>query len=272
VRFIGLFVVFCFAAQDRPPAEVERARAERDRVKSLVDEGVASRKALQDAEAALALAEDHFILRSTLYGRVALEDLTTSQADAMVEAARRQLQAQATKVEDLKRLVDEGVAARSALDEPLQELERRRETVAMAEERGRLFRELVEMAQAERAFEQPVEEADPTMPGRRMERYDGDGQFEPSHLRTVVLAYEKQFRRSMPVSARGETAVHKALGFDHRGRVDVALEPDSAEGRWLRGFLEDQRIPYYAFRASMPGRATGAHIHIGPPSLRLRSD
>ncbi|MGH9675407.1 MAG: hypothetical protein ACRD44_19725, partial [Bryobacteraceae bacterium] len=246
MRFIGLLLVCCLAAQDRPPAEVERARAERDRVKALVDEGVASRKALQDAEAALVLAEDHSVLRSTLYGRIALEDLTTSQADAMVDAARRQLQAQTAKVEEMKRLVDEGVAARSTLDEPLQELERRRETVALAEERGRLFRELVEMAQAERAFEQPIEEAEPTLPGRRMDRYDGDGQFDPSHLRTVVLAFEKQFRRSLPVSARGETAVHKALGFDHRGRVDVALEPDSVEGRWLRAFLEDQRIPHYA--------------------------
>ena len=73
----------------------------------------------------------------------------------------------------------------------------------------------------------------------------------------------------MPISANGETSVHRALGFDHRGRVDVAVMPDQPEGIWLRHYLEAHNIPFYAFRSAIAGKATGAHIHIGPGSTRL---
>jgi hypothetical protein len=33
--------------------------------------------------------------------------------------------------------------------------------------------------------------------------------------------------------------------------------------------LESSAIPYYAFRSFVPGKATAAHIHIGPPSGHL---
>ena len=68
----------------------------------------------------------------------------------------------------------------------------------------------------------------------------------------------------------GETAVHRSLGFDHRGRVDVAISPDQPEGVWLRHYLTDNHIPYFAFRQAVPGKATGAHIHMGPMSTRLK--
>ena len=65
------------------------------------------------------------------------------------------------------------------------------------------------------------------------------------------------------------TAVHRSLGFDHTGRVDVELHPALPEGRWLLEYLTGHRIPYFAFRHAVPGKATGAHIHIGPMSTRL---
>ena len=68
----------------------------------------------------------------------------------------------------------------------------------------------------------------------------------------------------------GDTAVHRAMGFDHRGRVDVALSPDQPEGVWLREYLTGQEIPYFAFRHAVPGKATGAHIHLGPMSTRYK--
>ena len=106
-----------------------------------------------------------------------------------------------------------------------------------------------------------------------MERFDGGGSFTHNDFKTVLLAFEKQFKKPLPVSAQGDTALHRALGFDHRDRVDVALFPDSAEGEWLRQCLEANDIPYYAFRNFVPGKATGAHIHMGPPSNRiLKSD
>jgi hypothetical protein len=84
------------------------------------------------------------------------------------------------------------------------------------------------------------------------------------------VAFEKHFGKPLPVSALGETAVHRALGFDHRGRVDVALHPDLPEGIWLREFLRENHIPFFAFRQAVPGRATGAHIHIGPMSTHFK--
>jgi len=59
------------------------------------------------------------------------------------------------------------------------------------------------------------------------------------------------------------------LGYDHRNAVDVALHPDSAEGKALINHLQNQGIPFLAFRAAVPGVATGPHIHIGNPSHRI---
>ena len=53
--------------------------------------------------------------------------------------------------------------------------------------------------------------------------------------------------------------------------VRLALHPDDPEGAWLIAYLRQAGIPYFAFRGYVPGKATGAHIHIGPPSNRLLS-
>jgi hypothetical protein len=58
------------------------------------------------------------------------------------------------------------------------------------------------------------------------------------------------------------------LHFDHRNAIDVALHPDSKEGRSLLEYLRQAGIPFIAFRNAVPGAATGAHIHIGKPSPR----
>ena len=60
-----------------------------------------------------------------------------------------------------------------------------------------------------------------------------------------------------------------ALGFDHRGRVDVAVTPHQPEGNWLMSYLRSRRIPFFAFRAAVAQQATGAHIHVGPGSTRI---
>jgi len=58
------------------------------------------------------------------------------------------------------------------------------------------------------------------------------------------------------------------LGYDHRNAVDVALHPDSAEGKALINHLQNQGIPFLAFLSAVPGVATGPHLHIGNPSHR----
>ena len=37
----------------------------------------------------------------------------------------------------------------------------------------------------------------------------------------------------------------------------------------MRRYLKSRQIPYYAFTHAIPGKATAAHIHIGPGSTRL---
>lgn len=81
--------------------------------------------------------------------------------------------------------------------------------------------------------------------------------------------FSGRFGRSLPITAMGQTTTHDHLGFDHRHAVDVAVHPESAEGKELIQHLRDSGIPFLAFRHAIPGASTGPHIHIGKPSSRL---
>jgi hypothetical protein len=80
---------------------------------------------------------------------------------------------------------------------------------------------------------------------------------------------------AVPVSLYADEATrHRvklvlAIGLDHHGALDVALLPDSVEGMALMDYLRSAGISFRAYRASVPGEATGAHIHIGKPSPRF---
>jgi hypothetical protein len=113
-------------------------------------------------------------------------------------------------------------------------------------------------------------ESHPEWAGKVYTKYVGNGVFTPEDFRKVSLAFVSKFSHPLPISAEGETATHRALGFDHRGRVDVAVSPDQPEGIWLMKYLQTNRIPFYAFRMAVHGMATGAHIHMGPGSTRLK--
>jgi hypothetical protein len=197
-----------------------------------------------------------------------VEDLTVEQADEMVAAARRQVDREKEKLESTRKLVDSGVVARAALTPALEDLEARRKTLDLALSRSKLIGEIAAAAQAEAAHSDSDQ---PPSDVRIAERFDGNGVFRDKEFKKVVLAFERKFSHPLPVSARGETALHRALGFDHRGRVDIALNPDQPEGVWLRQYLSSFHIPYFAFRAAVAGQATAPHIHLGPPSTRLRS-
>ncbi len=263
-----LLLAVWLGAQTVDSPELERVRQDAERVRRLVEEGVLPRRALAEAELALAEARDQATLRRTLYGDVRIEELTEEQAQEMLGAARRLLERQQQELDKARRLVQENALAQSALAPYEEELKRREETLELADERAGLFRELAEMVSLEQALQAALEE-NPERAGELAERYDGSGVFLASQLDVIRLEYERAFQGPLPVTAQGATALHRALGFDHRGRVDVALHPDTKEGAWLLGLLEELRIPYFAFRAAAPGRSTGAHIHIGPPSPRL---
>jgi hypothetical protein len=98
------------------------------------------------------------------------------------------------------------------------------------------------------------------------ERHDGRLTFSEADLKQLEHEFLTTFGRQLPVSAHGESAVHRAMGFDHRGRTDVAVNPDTAEGAWIRRYLIAKGVSFFAFRSAVTGKATGAHIHIGPAS------
>ena len=114
-------------------------------------------------------------------------------------------------------------------------------------------------------------ESHPEWAGKVYTKYVGNGVFTPNDLTTLETAFAGKFAKPLPISANGETALHRSMGFDHRGRVDVAVTPDQPEGVWLMKYLESKRIPFFAFRAAVPHQATGAHIHVGPGSTKLTS-
>lgn len=104
-----------------------------------------------------------------------------------------------------------------------------------------------------------------------VQQHAGEREWSLAMAPAIGQLFADRFGRPMPVSAFGQTAVHNRLGFDHRHAVDVAVHPDSREGRALIAWLRERRVSYLAFRGPVPGAATGAHIHIGEPSARLTS-
>lgn len=99
-------------------------------------------------------------------------------------------------------------------------------------------------------------------------RFNGAAQWSLADAPKIERFFSQTFGHALPISAFGQTATHDRLGFDHRNAMDVALNPDSDEGRSLLAFLRQGGIPFIAFRHAVPGAATGAHIHIGNPSMR----
>jgi hypothetical protein len=264
----GLMCVVCATcvfAQTEDAPEVLRAKAAIERLRPLVDAGVAPRAQLVQAEAAIADAEDAALLRRTVYGK----DLSEDQADEMLAATARRLDRRQQALEAGRKLVDSGVASLASLDPLLEELDAARKEQDLAQSRAKFTRDLAHMAHAEELVESALAH-NPQAAGRLADRYDGDGIFTMGTFARVELAFENQFGKPLPVSAMGDTALHRSLGFDHRGRVDVALRPDQPEGHWLLLYLVGKHIPYFAFRQAVPGKATGAHIHIGPMSTHLK--
>jgi hypothetical protein len=268
MRFFPTLVLLVCAgalgAQSPDLTEVNRSKAAIEKLRQLVDAGAAPRAELEQAEAALADAEDFAYLRKTLYGT----DLVEGQVDDMLAAANRRLERRRVSLARAQKLVDLGVASQASLGTFLEALDWAKKEVDLAESRARELRALAQMAAAEEALQQRLAEEPASVP-QIAERFDGDGIFSAAEFHRIELAFETHFSKPLPISALGETAVHRALGFDHRGRVDIALNPDQSEGKWLREYLEAHRIPFFAFRQAIPGKATGAHIHIGPMSTRL---
>ncbi len=101
-------------------------------------------------------------------------------------------------------------------------------------------------------------------------RFNGAGLWslagDTPRLQQFFLA---RFGQALPISAFGQTALHDRMGFDHRNALDLAVHPDSPEGRALMDHLRAQGIPFIAAWGAIRGSASGAHIHVGQPSPRI---
>lgn len=100
-------------------------------------------------------------------------------------------------------------------------------------------------------------------------RFNGGFKWSLREAPRVERYFSQAFGRRLPVTAMGQSETHNRLGFDHHDSMDVALHPDSPEGKALIDYLRKAGIPFIAFRNAVPGAATGPHIHVGRPSGRL---
>ncbi len=100
-------------------------------------------------------------------------------------------------------------------------------------------------------------------------RYNGGRKWSLAEASKIEKFFTRRFGRPLPVSAFGQTAFHDRMRLDHRDAIDVGVHPDSPEGRVLMDYLRRAGIPFMAFRTKALGSASGAHIHIGGPSVRI---
>ena len=245
---------------------IEVASRQVERIKALVDIGAEARIRLDLAERDLEDTKDKVILESAVPPLPS--DGTGPSDDAIAEAAQRLLDREKAWEEKIRILIESGIAPPPDLIPTEAELHRREADLTLTQ--ARIFAK-AEAAASTAKSSQSDEAILPNFEIGKMEHFEGLGTFDENRdLQSIEKAFEVEFNRPLPISADGETEVHRALGFDHRGRIDVAVDPRDREGIWLRRYLRSRRIPYYAFTSAVAGKATAAHIHIGPGSNRLQ--
>ncbi|HEV2827833.1 MAG TPA: hypothetical protein VGW76_09530 [Pyrinomonadaceae bacterium] len=114
-----------------------------------------------------------------------------------------------------------------------------------------------------------IERSEPRRPDSPAAVVAGSGSWKISDSARVENFFLSRFKRRLPTTALGQSELHTRWGLDHRNGMDVGLHPDSSEGKELIKFLTSEAIPFLAFRGSIPGVATGPHIHVGNGSHRI---
>jgi hypothetical protein len=259
------------ARQDAAAQSIALATHEVQRMKDLVQLGVEAPIRLVQAEQDLADAQDAAILeRAQLTEKSGASD--PAEEDA-VAAAQRRVDRQKERIEQRKKLIDGGLLSLSDLNSFDEELSRRQLDLYWVQLHVQYRDQATSLAKLKNSIsdaQQSTLVESEELFANGMEHYAGEGDFDESRdLKPLAMAFAIRFDRVLPISADGETELHRTLGFDHRGRIDVAVNPLDADGLWLRRYLRSRKIPYYAFTRAIPGKATAAHIHIGPGSTAL---
>jgi hypothetical protein len=246
---------------------VQRAQQSLEQIQRLAQAGAVPLIRLKKAQDDVQDALDLSILKKNLYNT----DLLPEQTDEMIYVAQRMVMRRQRTMTETQELVSAGILSRAEAEMTQADLDRAQTELELATSRAKLIEQIATNVRLQKGMADLESEAltHPDWAGKVYYKYEGSGMFTPTDRRTIELAFASKFSRPLPISADGETAVHRSFGFDHRGRVDVALNPDQPEGVWLMHYLQTKHIPYFAFRAAVPNKATGAHIHMGPESTRL---
>lgn len=190
--------------------------------------------------------------------------------EKLIELQRQDESRAVELVEKRKGLLDLGVIAKRELEESERTLTEARSKIAETQKQLADIDNLVaEVNAAEELAKAPAETPGVYRSTGLLVRYVGATRWALSDFSKVDAFFRLKFSKPLPVSAIGQTETHNRLGFDHREAVDVAVHPDSVEGRELINYLASQGISFIAIRGAIAGSATGAHIHIGLPSKRI---
>jgi hypothetical protein len=177
------------------------------------------------------------------------------------------------KVEQSKKLLAEGLIPKSQLEENERALTAARQKIAetnraMTSADEQIAAVLVEAAANDEIAKNLRLAKQSLVRTAAFTRYTGAGGWNLSDAWKVQRFFTDTFHKQLPIAVFGQGAIHDRWRLDHRNAMDIQLHPDGPEGRALLDFLQKNGIPYLAFRAAIPGTATGPHIHIGRPSHR----
>ncbi len=234
--------------------------SELERVRDLVQAGALPRNALIEAETEAQQRRYREVLQRTLLS----DSLEESEIRSMLDAARGLERITRERFERVMAQLEAHAVPARRLTEAQDRLREAERQVELAQMRADLIRQMDRMVKAE-SYREELEGFE----GESVFRFYGFTEFEYELLRDIGEMYYLTFGTEPPVSAEGDTALHRSMGLDHTGRIDVAVHPDSDEGMFLTYLLESYGIEYIAFRMAVPGQSTGPHIHVGPPSDRI---
>jgi hypothetical protein len=177
------------------------------------------------------------------------------------------------KLELSKKLLAEGLIARSQLEENERAVAAAKEQVAESRRQMTSADQQIAGVLVETAADEQISK-DLRLARQRLvrtaafTRFTGGPGWNLSEAWKVQRFFSDRFNKQLPIAVFGQGAIHERWRLDHRNAMDIQLHPDGVEGQALLNFLQKNGIPYLAFPSAIPGTATGPHIHIGRPSHR----